>query len=168
MKNLFLIVTMSIVVSTCAFAQQVDKKISILKSGKYFINEDAKLISGIWKSADNNFEINVATHKKHIKTGQADGLDFYTDILLVSFGKVIFQEKNCTKKFDKVSIELIGIEGDTFYGSYRDPITQNDVSVSFIRNNGSVALLSKIYTITSIGNVKDGISFPYKLIFKRK
>lgn len=163
---------MLFVVSSSVFAQQADDKISSLRSGNYFNNKknitDSKVVSGIWKSADNNFEINVATHKKHIKTGQADGLDFYTDILLVSFGKVIFQEKNCTKKFDKVSIEFIGIEGDTFYGSYRDPITQNDVSVSFIRKNGSVELLSKIYTITSIGNVKDGISFPYKLIFKRK
>lgn len=167
MKSLFLIGTMFIVVSTCASAQQVDKKVSNLKSGKYFNNKDAKLIAGVWKSVDNNFEINVQTHKKHIKTGQAGGLDFYTDILVVSFQKVVFEKNNSSKKFDKISIEFIGIEGDTFYGSYRDPLTKNDVSVTFMLKNGSAELLSKIYTITSIGNVKDGISFPYKLIFKK-
>lgn len=159
-------ITAMFLVSISAFAQQEETKISELKSGKYFNNKNSKLISGTWKSTDNKFEIKVKVNKKHVKTGQTDGLDFYTDVLLVTFSRVIFQERDFSKKFDKVSIEFIGI-GDVFYGSYRDPITQNDVSVTFTPKNGYAEFLSKIYTITSIGNVKDGISFPYMLRFKK-
>ena len=167
MRKLFLMIAAMFFVGVSAFAQQEETKISKLKSGKYFNNKNSKLISGIWRTIDNKFEITVKVDKKHIKTGQADGLDFYTDVLLVTFSKVIFQEGDLSKKFDKISIEFVGIEGDIFVGSYRDPITQNDVSVTFTPKNGYAEFLSKIYTITSIGNVKDGISFPYRLSFKK-
>jgi len=168
MKNLLLIIVVILLTNSYGLAQQEDVKIKNLKSGKYVVAENVSSLAGVWKSSDDKIEINIKANRKHIKTGQNDGLNFYTDVLVVSFHKVIGRGQNFSKIFEKISIELIGIEGNSFYGSYRDPVTKNDVSVTLNPKNQNIELLSRIYTLTSIGKVKDGISFPYQLIFKKR
>jgi len=148
-------------------AKQIETELGKMKSGNYFRNPNQAALVGVWHSDDQHYTFSVKLEKKHVQKGGENGLDFYTDMLLLTFKRATINGSDHYEKFAS-PIELIGLDGLNFNGFYLDPITKNNVSVSLNFKNGKAQLLSKILPPNSVESRKDGISFPYRLVFKKE
>lgn len=155
MKNLLII--FSILFCGCANAQL---KTLELNHGKYLENSVKSDFVGNWKSKDNNFRINITTEKRHIKRNT---IDVYVDLLIIKITHFVSNGKQIANSF-KSDLSLLSIGNNNFNGTYRDPLSGNNIKINLkYINNNELLFTTKIPEIDFTNHPEKGTVFPLKL-----
>lgn len=146
----------------CSTACAQSKKLD-LNSGKYLKNDHTNQLIGEWGGHASNIDVlfNISSEKRHIVRG---ALNFYADFLIIKTQKFNYKNKNITNKVS-TNIELLAIDNNSiFSGTYKDPITGNNVKIVItVINNKELVLSSALPEIDFNNKPENGTVFPKEI-----
>lgn len=162
----FISITLLTLAFNIGYAQQKKFDFDDLKSGKYIPNNNKIHFTGNWISENGDYAVKISTKSKEIRDKD---LNFTTDILILSFIKLIHNNNNLAPKIQAIEFQAYTEQTD-FLAITTDPITNNTVKFRLEKiNNYKIKLFAIIPQFSLSSDRKKGITFPNQIeFFKQK
>jgi hypothetical protein len=131
-------------------------------------NSSTSELMGLWNGHTTNADIqyDISSEKRHIQRGN---LNVYVDFLVIKTKKFIYNGKEISNKFN-TNIELLALDnGKTFTGTYKDPISENNVKIVVTLLNSKELLFSSTLPEIDFSNKPaNGTIFSKEIKFLRE